>query len=75
MDRISESGWMERKVDGTTNGRIIISSTFFFQELSRGLQELLNYEGNVEEDMCQRFQVLALPYIITFLNWSTETTK
>jgi hypothetical protein len=28
-----------------------------FQELAKGLQELLNYEGNVEDDMCQTFQV------------------
>ena len=56
---------------GKTNRRIIISSTFFFQELTRGLQELLSYEGNVEEDMCQSFQVLALVlynYIFKLVN-------
>lgn len=30
---------------------------FSFQDVSRGLKELLVYEGNVEEDMCMSFQV------------------
>lgn len=31
---------------------------FFFQELAHGLNELLSYEGNVEEDFYSTFQVL-----------------
>lgn len=31
--------------------------SFQFQDVARGLSELLAYEGNVEEDMCMSFQV------------------
>jgi hypothetical protein len=34
-----------------------VQKVFFFQDVSRGLTELLAYEGNVEEDMCMNFQV------------------
>lgn len=30
---------------------------FWFQDVAKGLGELLHYEGNVEEDMCMNFQV------------------
>ncbi|PSN35215.1 putative E3 ubiquitin-protein ligase HECTD2 [Blattella germanica] len=40
-----------------TKQRTINLNFPMFQDVSRGLTELLAYEGNVEEDMCMNFQV------------------
>lgn len=34
-----------------------VTIKFVLQDLGRGLKELLDYEGDVEEDLCQTFQV------------------
>lgn len=36
---------------------VVQNKVFLFQDVSRGLTELLAYEGNVEDDMCMNFQV------------------
>jgi hypothetical protein len=41
----------------------VTKKIFLFQDVSRGLTELLAYEGNVEEDMCMSFQVSISIYI------------
>jgi len=47
----------------TVSFRTVLQRIFLFQDVSRGLTELLAYEGNVEEDMCMSFQVSISMYL------------
>lgn len=40
------------------NDKIALLLVCYWQDLSRGLKELLSYEGDVENDLCQTFQVI-----------------
>ena len=53
--------WLTRIV------QVIDIALLFVQDLGRGLKELLAYTGNVEEDLCQTFQVRSITNI---LNWN-----
>jgi hypothetical protein len=50
---------------------MVQNKVYLFQDVSRGLTELLAYEGNVEEDMCMNFQVSI--YISTLLKFNIDT--
>lgn len=46
-----------------TTSEMWYKEIFLLQDVSRGLTELLAYEGNVEEDMCMSFQVSFSVYL------------
>ena len=54
-------------IDQDSVVQVIDIALLFVQDLGRGLKELLAYTGNVEEDLCQTFQVRSITNI---LNWN-----
>lgn len=49
--------WLVNKKNYNFVKNVSLSVNIFLQDVTRGLKELLDYDGNVEEDMGMNFQV------------------